>query len=244
MEYFRPARVPAIVAAMGMSYAVLLEPPSPDADTFDICELPVPDRLHRAVPARVRSYLAGRHCAMRSLRELDPGAADHGGPVPPPTGPLGAPMWPTGVVGSITHSATLAIAVVARDVAVRGLGIDCELVMSASAAEEVADRVLPEANRNAPFRHEAAAFEREAFVSAVFSAKESIYKCLNPLTGVFFGFEAVTLESIDRSAGTMGFRVTRDLGPAAPEGLPLTVRFHFEPDHVVTALSLPAVALA
>ncbi len=243
VEYFRPAHVPAIVAAMGMSYAVLLEPPPPDVDGFDICELHVPDRLQRAVPARVRSYVAGRHCAMRSLRDLDSGAADPPTPVPPGTGPLGAPMWPAGVVGSITHSAALAIAVVARGVAVRGLGIDCELVMSADAAEEVADRVVPEANRTAPFRREAATFDRAAFVSAVFSAKESVYKCLNPLTGAFFGFEAVTLESVDRAGGTMGFRVTRDLGPGAPEGLALTVRFHFESDHVVTALSLPPAAL-
>lgn len=152
-------------------------------------------------------------------------------------------MWPTGVVGSITHSATLAIAVVAHGSSVRGLGIDCELLMSAEAAEEVADRILPEAHRNAPFAREMAGFDRAAFVSAVFSAKESVYKCLNPLTGVFFGFEAVMLESIDRTSGTMGFRVTRDIGPGATEGLPLTVRFHFESDHVVTALSLPAAAL-
>lgn len=240
VEYFRPTPVPEIIASIGTSYAVLLTAADEDAVSCDACHLPVPGTLQRAVPSRVRSYLAGRHCATRSLRDLYAGLGLPRTPVPPDTGAFGAPLWPPGIVGSITHSATLAIAVVARREIVQGIGIDCEVIMSADAADEVAGRIVPEEGTAAAFRTEALTLGRPVFVTAVFSAKESIYKCLNPLTGVFFGFDAVTLEWIDPDAGRMGFRVVRDLGPAAPAGLELTVRLVVDAQHVVTAVSLPA----
>ena len=156
-------------------------------------------------------------------------------------GAFGAPQWPDGVTGSITHSASVAMAVVARRDVVQGIGIDCERIMSAEVAEEVASRVIPEADGSVQFDEVIAHFARPVFVSTVFSAKESIYKCLNPLIGSFFGFEAVELEEFDASAGRLEFRVVDELGPSAPAGSRLTARFALEQDHVVTAVSLPAV---
>jgi enterobactin synthetase component D len=242
MELFRPMPVPGIVASAGVSYAVSLLTGPTDGASQDVCELPIPGTLHRAVPSRVRAYLAGRHCATRSLRALYAGLGLPPSPMPDGAGAFGAPRWPTGVVGSITHSATLAIAVVAHRDLVHGIGIDCESIMSADAADEVAGRIVPEENGVPAFSTAAATLARPVFVSTVFSAKESIYKCLNPLTGLFFGFDAVTLEWIDLDAGRMGFRIVGDLGGAAPVGMEMTVRYAVESEHVVTAVSLPAEA--
>src|SRR5262245_429638 len=71
-----------------------------------------------AVAKRRREVAFGRDCARRALAQL--GAQ----PVTIPRGEGGAPVWPPGIVGSITHCDEVAAAAVARGETVRGLGID------------------------------------------------------------------------------------------------------------------------
>jgi 4'-phosphopantetheinyl transferase EntD len=76
----------------------------------------------RAVPKRVQEFAAGRLCARRALAEF--GIVDF---------PLKAaddrqPIWPDSVVGSITHTAGFAGAVVAERRSAAALGIDSEVV--------------------------------------------------------------------------------------------------------------------
>src|ERR1700761_3617241 len=63
--------------------------------------------LGRAVEKRRREFAAGRGCARRALAAL--GLP----PAPLLPGEGGAPRWPDGVVGSITHCAGYAAAAVA-----------------------------------------------------------------------------------------------------------------------------------
>ncbi len=74
----------------------------------------------RAQPARVREFATGRACARRALAAL--GLPE----VPVPRGPRGAPGWPSGVVGAITHCPGYRAAVAARATDARALGIDAE----------------------------------------------------------------------------------------------------------------------
>jgi 4'-phosphopantetheinyl transferase EntD len=76
--------------------------------------------VHDAVPARRREFRTGRACARRCLERLGRP------PGPIGCGPRGEPLWPTGVVGSITHCAGLRACAVAPAAAVRALGIDAE----------------------------------------------------------------------------------------------------------------------
>ena len=241
-EWFLSAPVPHILTALGSAYAVHLRdtPPGPPAEA---CDQPMPPSLHRAVPSRVRSYLGGRHCAARGLAALA-GVSPVSPPLTTGRGPFGAPQWPDGLTGSITHSSTLAIAVVTHTTTVHGIGIDCERIMSAEAADDIVARVLPEADAVARRGDDAARMPWPVFVTTVFSAKESIYKCLNPLNHLFFEFDAVALEWIDIAGGNMGFRVVSDLGAPVPVGSLLSARFCVDDEHVVTAVALsprPAV---
>ena len=63
--------------------------------------------VKKAVEKRRREFSAGRTCARQALREL--GCAD----APIVHNQNGAPLWPPGIVGSITHSNTYAAAVAA-----------------------------------------------------------------------------------------------------------------------------------
>ena len=64
--------------------------------------------LARAVQKRRREFATGRHCARSALGALGVGPA----PILP--GQAGAPQWPSGIVGSITHCAGYRAAAVAR----------------------------------------------------------------------------------------------------------------------------------
>ena len=140
------------------------------------------ERVHvaRAVEARRREFTTGRHCARLALGRLG---------VPPVAigrGPLGAPTWPDGVVGSITHCAGYRAAAVARAVDVATVGIDAE------PADPLPDGVLELVSLPAE-RVElatlAAGWPGVPWDRLLFSAKESVYKAWAPVTGVFLDFD-------------------------------------------------------
>src|SRR5947208_1552294 len=76
--------------------------------------------LGNVVPARRREFRAGRLYARQALRGL--GIPETAIPI----GPDRAPIWPKGVVGSISHSRNLCAAVVGLSADYLGIGIDIE----------------------------------------------------------------------------------------------------------------------
>ncbi|WP_227077715.1 4'-phosphopantetheinyl transferase family protein [Clavibacter nebraskensis] len=79
----------------------------------------------RAVPSRRREFAATRACARTALAALA-GDATGAAAVAIPKGRGGDPVWPRGVVGSLTHCAGYRAAVVAGVDALRTIGIDAE----------------------------------------------------------------------------------------------------------------------
>lgn len=71
-------------------------------------------------PRRYLQFAAGRYCARQALRKLGVNPA----PILP--GRLGAPQWPQGVVGSISHCDGYQVAVVAQAKEVAAVGVDAE----------------------------------------------------------------------------------------------------------------------
>ncbi|MFG3286717.1 4'-phosphopantetheinyl transferase [Streptomyces sp. NPDC048111] len=69
---------------------------------------------------RRREFTTVRHCARAAMAALGAAAA----PLLPDE--WGAPRWPPGIVGSMTHCRGYRAAVVARATAVRALGLDAE----------------------------------------------------------------------------------------------------------------------
>ena len=169
-------------------------------------------------PLRRAGFAAGRHCARRALHDL--GAE----PVAIPVGPARAPRFPPGFCGSITHAGGIAAAAVRRGGA--PLGIDLE--EAADLPDEVFDRVcaVPEAVV-APAGLGAGLWGR-----VVFSAKESVYKCLAPAVGRFIDFAEV------RVASVTGNRIVVAPATDAPDLAPVTgieVRFGLREGLVLTA---------
>jgi 4'-phosphopantetheinyl transferase EntD len=123
------------------------------------------------------------------------------GPVLP--GDRGAPQWPAGLIGSMTHCGGYAAAALAHATDLASLGIDAEPHLALP--EEVMDAVaLPgETDRldRLGIRRPAVHWDR-----LLFSAKESVYKAWFPLTARWLDFSEADIDiSPGRELGTPGF---------------------------------------
>lgn len=149
--------------------------------------------IEGATAVRIVEFATGRHCARTALATLDPGLAG----VPLLRDRRGAPEWPPGVVGSVTHCAGWTGAVVARSRGSRfgrgvaAIGLDAEPIAPLPAG--VLEVVASVEEREALARLGA---ERPGIPwdTVLFSAKEAAYKAWYPLTGTVLDHGAVAVD--------------------------------------------------
>lgn len=182
-----------------------------------------------AVPKRQREFAQVRVCARSALRRL--GIE----PVPLLPGHRGAPLWPRGVVGSMTHCAGYRAAAVARSADAAGIGIDAE--PDGPLPDGVLDAVSLPSEREA-LRTLSAAHPEVSWDRVLFSAKESVFKTWYPLTSRELDFLEAEI-TIDADAGTFCARLLVE-GPVLG-GVPLrsfTGRWAAHAGMLVTAVHL------
>jgi 4'-phosphopantetheinyl transferase EntD len=193
---------------------------------------PAEAELARAMgPARQREFAAGRACARRALREL--GAPD--GPVL--RGLRRAPVFPEGVVGSITHTNGFCAAAVAHGAAFAGVGLDAE--RDEALSERAAARICS-AGELAALRA-LSGRSPERWAAVVFSAKETLYKAYFPLTGFFIGFRDATIALFPETddAGHFEARLVRRDAPDAAGQRRFAGRYASDGVRVVTGIAIP-----
>jgi 4'-phosphopantetheinyl transferase EntD len=147
--------------------------------------------VERAVLKRRLEFTTARHCARRALARLG-----HP-PAPLLRDERGAPGWPDGTVGSMTHCDGFRAAAVARRSEIATLGIDAE--PHGELPEGVGEAVT--------VNGELAMLERLAnthpeihWDRLLFSAKESVYKAWYPVTKRWLDFTEAEL-TIDAAGG-------------------------------------------
>lgn len=185
----------------------------------------------RALRARLRQResASGRALARSLLAQC--GASD--GAVG--RGADGAPLWPAGFIGTISHTAALLAVAVAPAHALAGIGIDVELsdgLRDTAAIDAVcldaAERALADA---------CALGHAQARV-LFFSAKEALYKCLYPRLRRYIDFSDVAVRACDAGAGTLTLVALRPLAPGVPAGATWPATFCHAAGHVATAVVL------
>ncbi|MFI1993795.1 4'-phosphopantetheinyl transferase [Actinoplanes sp. NPDC020271] len=200
-------------------------------DLFDVEER----AIARTVDARRREFVTGRWCARRAMAKL-------GLPrVPIPVGHRGAPGWPAGVVGAITHCRDYRAAAVGRTREVLTIGIDAEpdLVLPDGVLDAVS---LPSERRD--LTELADRWPGTAWDRLMFSAKESVYKAWFPLARRWLDFDQARVR-VRADSGSSG-EFTAELlvpGPVVPghgrlDGF--TGRWAAGSGLVVTAIVVPA----
>ncbi|MCD9899822.1 4'-phosphopantetheinyl transferase superfamily protein [Streptomyces sp. MT29] len=168
----------------------------------------------RSVPKRRNDFATARACARRAMGRLglEPVAVLHG--------KRGMPLWPEGIVGSLTHCDGYRAAALARDADVLSLGVDAE--PHAPLPEGVGELVVRPSERErfaGPPGGEAGAAGAIHWDRLLFSAKESVFKTWYPLTLTELDFDEADLtfyRDDDRAAfGTFTARLLRT-DPALP----------------------------
>lgn len=188
----------------------------------------------RAVAKRRREFTVVRACARRAMEKLG---------VPPRAivpGERGAPGWPAGLTGSMTHCEGYAAAALVRATDLASLGIDAEphdalpegvLTAIALPAEETRLRRLTD-------DHPSVHWDR-----LLFSAKESVYKAWFPLTGRWLDFSEADIEmSVDPGGRSGGLRAELLVPGPVVDGRRIGVfdgRWTVRPGLVATAVSVP-----
>ena len=120
----------------------------------------------RAAPKRRRDFALGRACARAALAELGHGGAAIG------QGEGGAPLWPAGIVGSITHTSGYAATLAAEARLFSGIGVDAERV--GGVTQDLWPRLFDAAERD--YLMGLGEQSRAVMVTLFFSAKEACYK--------------------------------------------------------------------
>lgn len=183
-------------------------------------------QLERAVPKRRGEFLAGRLCARRALARL--GAA----PAAIAIGRDREPLWPPGVVASITHAGDRALCLAVPAADALGLGVDIERPLDAARAAEIRGVVVDAAEQA---RIDAGFADPAAGLAATFSAKESLYKALFPQVRRLFGFEAMRLVGVGPQR--LDFVCAEDLAAGARRGQPFAAHYRFDADGGVLSLA-------
>jgi 4'-phosphopantetheinyl transferase EntD len=184
-------------------------------------------QVEHAAPARQREFATGRRCARALLREL--GCAD----APLLRGEDRLPVWPEGVVGSISHTRALCAVGVARGDAVTAVSLDLEddadlerdLWLEICTADELDwldGQPVADCGRLARL---------------FFSAKECVHKLQYPAARVDLEFHDVEVE-IDLPRGRFSARISRPLGSLAPKGAHLNGRIVRCGGQLLTAMVL------
>lgn len=123
------------------------------------------------IDKRLNEFMHGRYCARAAMSIL--GVA----PAAIPKGTDRAPIWPKGIAGSISHTGNAAAAAVTRTDSFRSIGLDMET--SAPLSSEIIDMICrPTENPH----------KDGTRGKLLFSIKESIYKCLYPITLTYIDF--------------------------------------------------------
>ncbi|MFC5957633.1 4'-phosphopantetheinyl transferase [Streptomyces pratens] len=175
------------------------------------------DVVARAVDKRRREFTAVRSCARRAMKKL--------GVPPRPVlpGERGAPGWPDGLAGSMTHCAGYCAAALVRTGDLASIGIDAEVrgplpegVLSSVALPGEAERIGR------------LALERPGvpWDRLLFSAKEAVYKAWFPLTGKWLDFMEADIE-LFADPGDGSDTGGSDLGGSAFRGFGASVRGGF-----------------
>lgn len=151
----------------------------------DLLWLPHHAQLLSSGRKRKAEHLAGRIAAVHALREF-------GLKTIPGIGTQRQPVWPQGLFGSISHSASTALAVVSR----QPVGIDIEAIFTPQTATELASSIVTHAEKELLAN---SGLSIEQALTLAFSAKESAFKATRTSRQADAGFTQYQIVVLQRN---------------------------------------------
>ncbi|QJD67285.1 4'-phosphopantetheinyl transferase superfamily protein [Xanthomonas campestris pv. badrii] len=193
-------------------------------EAFTQAGIACPAAIARSVRKRQAEYFFGRLAARQAMRQqalIDPAIAVQVG-----TGGAREPLWPPGIIGSISHTERLAAAAVVPAQSRRGIGIDLEHLVSPEARDALLGAVVNSVELELLHAVQTSSrWTRDALLTLVFSAKESLFKASFAAVGRYFDFSAAQLVQVQPAAGRLQLRLCETLCPQLPAGELCTIGF-------------------
>lgn len=178
-----------------------------------------PPHLRHAVRRRQLDFAAGRQAARDALCALNGQSAPVG------RSASGAPLWPPGVTGAISHAGGRAVALVGHAALWVGLGVDLDTITAQP--QDIARVTLTPAERAWLTPTDARR------VTLAFCAKEALFKALYPTVQRLFGFDAAELTALHPGYGSLRLRVSL---PPWPQGARFGFLWTQSGDQLLTAV--------
>lgn len=182
--------------------------------------------ISKAVPKRRDEFITARYCARQALAQRS--IYD----TPILKGDNRQPLWPNGIVGSITHCKNYCAVALAESHQFHAIGIDSE--PNAPLKKNIYHLIITDNELN---HMEQNGLPEGLCSKLIFSAKESVFKCYFPLTLQYLDF----LEAEISFPAEGQFKVNLLVPP--PDKFPqfqgLRGNYLITDDHIHTALTLP-----
>nr|WP_256489291.1 4'-phosphopantetheinyl transferase superfamily protein [Pleionea sp. CnH1-48] len=196
---------------------------------FKQLQVAYPHSLDKAVTKRKAEFLAGRYVAQQALKELCIEVEQIA------VGPSRNPLWPTEVVGAITHTHQRAFAAVALKQHIRYLGLDHEIWIESATAKDIKSSLISTTEEDY-LNTTQWPFERG--LTLLFSAKESLFKALFIEVGRYFDFLDAELQDLCFNTHTFTLKLTTDLTPQLVKGRCFAGRFQYDESSVQTLIAI------
>ena len=194
-------------------------------ETFEAHHIDKPARFDQMVPKRKCEFLSGRICAR--LAQIESGSNEI---FQIKQNEDRSPIWPTGMIGSISHTGQLATACLASQADCQNVGIDIEEIMSDDLARELRTQFMLDSElahqKGCPFGE---------FATLVYSAKEALFKALYRDIGSFFGFGQAAL--VYRDERMVSFELQSSLSKKWCKGRCIDVSTCVKDSHVYSLVA-------
>jgi len=178
-----------------------------------------------ACSKRKNEFYSGRWCAIQCLiKKNESNLAVQ-------IGEDRAPIWPVGIIGSISHSDRLAAALLDNDTDCLAIGLDIQPLSPQSLAKDLKNTILhPVEIKRFDNQFNARLFD------LIFSAKETLFKALYPSCSIFFDHQDAEVFKIDSTQNTLQISLLRSLGSYWYKNQIFDINFEYISGELVTWL--------
>lgn len=170
---------------------------------------------------RKYEFVAGRICAKKVLTEL--GHSDF----ILKSGDKRQPIWPKGIVGSITHNKYFAICVASKQL--RCLGVDIEEIIDNERLEKLQSQFVSKEEEVLNITPEIG--------TLIFSTKEALFKALFPIVQEFFGFMDAQVVEITKNEVTV--KLLRSDGEFKQFQKPISCKYKVFNNNIISLIQIP-----
>ena len=180
-----------------------------------------------AVPKRKQEFIAGRLCARRALAQV----AIRNFPILMATDR--SPIWPPGIIGSISHTEGYCGVALARKTEIESVGFDAECVGRLERDYWKAICTKQELS----WIHSLPLDVQQEYIALIFSAKECFYKCQYTTSKRWVNFHDITM-SVNPNIGEFEARYMADTDLFFAKGTCHKGKFFFHRGYIFTGMTV------